>query len=111
MISRLFPKVAVAGQKSGIKIKSIDSNIRPKQVAQLPKRISRVNFEMNEIEELQTKIAFQEDVIEQLNSAIVAQQKQIHELQFKVNHISTRLKQISVSNIASESEETPPPHY
>ncbi|UAA38894.1 SlyX family protein [Paraneptunicella aestuarii] len=63
------------------------------------------------IEELQTKIAFQEDVIESLNDALVEQQRQIHELQFQMKHVVDKMKSISASPVASESEETPPPHY
>ena len=66
---------------------------------------------MNEINELQMKVAFQEDTIEQLNSALVEQQNQIHSLEFQVKHVVDKVKSMSVSNMASEDEETPPPHY
>lgn len=66
---------------------------------------------MNEINELQMKVAFQEDTIEQLNSALVEQQNQIHSLEFQVKHVVDKVKSMSVSNMADESEETPPPHY
>lgn len=65
----------------------------------------------NEIMELQTKIAFQDDLIEQLNQALVAQQKQIHTLEYQMKHVVSKVKSMSVSNLASEDEETPPPHY
>lgn len=65
----------------------------------------------NKIEELQTKVAFQEHTIETLNEAVFEQQKQIHDLQFQLTHIKNKLKQISTSQLADESEETPPPHY
>ncbi len=64
-----------------------------------------------EIEELQMKVAFQEDTIEQLNTALVEQQNQIHSLEFQMKHVVSKVKSMSVSNMASESEETPPPHY
>ncbi|MBE1300441.1 MAG: hypothetical protein GJ680_11120 [Alteromonadaceae bacterium] len=66
---------------------------------------------MNDIEELQMKLAYQEDTIEKLNAALVKQQRQIQDLEFKLGHIMDKVKQMSVSNMASEAEETPPPHY
>ena len=63
------------------------------------------------IEELQTKVAFQEHTIEALNDALSSQQKQLDELAFKLRHVVDRVKSIERSNIAKQSEETPPPHY
>jgi len=64
-----------------------------------------------QIEELQTKVAFQEHTIEALNDALSSQQKQLDDLSFKVRHVIDRVKSIEPSNIAKQSEETPPPHY
>ncbi|BDX04578.1 SlyX family protein [Planctobacterium marinum] len=66
---------------------------------------------MNEIEQLQIKVSYQEDTIEALNQALIKQQQQIAELQFKMQHVSSKLKEMSSSNIASLEDETPPPHY
>lgn len=66
---------------------------------------------MNQIEELQMKVAFQENTIEELNKALIAQQQQIQQLEFKMGHVTSKLKELSVTNMASPSEETPPPHY
>ena len=63
------------------------------------------------IEELQTKVAFQEHTIEALNEALSSQQKQLDDIAFKVRHVIDRVKSIEPSNIAKQSEETPPPHY
>ncbi len=63
------------------------------------------------IEELQTKVAFQEHTIDALNEALSSQQKQLDDLAFKVRHVIDRVKSIEPSNIAKQSEETPPPHY
>jgi len=57
------------------------------------------------------KLAFQEDTIEQLNKALIAQQEQILQLEFKMKHVTNKLKELSVTNLASQNEETPPPHY
>lgn len=66
---------------------------------------------LRDIEELQTKVAFQEHTIEALNDALSAQQKQLDEVSFKLKHVIDRVKSMQPSNIATQSEETPPPHY
>ncbi|VEL98968.1 SlyX protein [Alteromonas sp. 76-1] len=63
------------------------------------------------IEELQTKIAFQEHTIEALNEALSSQQQQLDELTYKLRHVIDKVKSIEPSNMAKDSEETPPPHY
>ena len=70
---------------------------------------------MNSLEQkiidLETQLAFQEDTIEALNQALASQQKQLDDVQFKLNHVLDKVKSMEPSNIASASEETPPPHY
>ncbi len=65
----------------------------------------------HDIEQLQMKIAFQEDTIESLNQALIEQQKQIDELQFQLKRLDSKVSAIEPSNMASEKEEAPPPHY
>jgi SlyX protein len=79
-----------------------------KSAEQLQQQIDSAN---GYIEELQTKLAFQEHTIEALNDALSSQQKQLDELTFKVRHVIDRVRSIEPSNIAKQSEETPPPHY
>lgn len=64
-----------------------------------------------EIEQLQMKVAFQEDTIETLSEALAKQQIQIDQLVFQLKHVVEKVKQVQPSNVASEEEETPPPHY
>ena len=64
-----------------------------------------------DIEQLQTKVAFQEDTIDTLSQALADQQLQIDKLVFQMQHVVDKLKQVQTSNIANASEETPPPHY
>ena len=66
---------------------------------------------MQEIEELQTKIAFQEHTIDVLNDALTSQQYQIEKLQVQMRHVLEKVKGFEPSNIATMSDETPPPHY
>ncbi|MEO9944770.1 MAG: SlyX family protein [Paraglaciecola sp.] len=64
-----------------------------------------------DIEQLQMKVAFQEDTIESLNQALIEQQKQIDSLQFALKRLDSKVSAIEPSNMASEKEEAPPPHY
>ncbi|PJG83224.1 SlyX family protein [Caviibacterium pharyngocola] len=61
--------------------------------------------------ELEMKTAFQEKLLEDLNQALVEQQFLIDKMQLQLRHLATKLKDLQPSNIASQSEETPPPHY
>lgn len=70
-----------------------------------------MNNVQSDIEQLQMKVAFQEDTIESLNQALIEQQKQMDDLQFQLKQMSSKLSAIEPSNMASEKEEMPPPHY
>lgn len=63
------------------------------------------------ITELETKVAFQEMIIEELNQSLIDQQFAIDKLQTQIRHIAEKLKGAQLSQVASRSEETPPPHY
>ena len=70
------------------------------------------NLELfNRIEELETKVAFQEATIEELNQALIDQQFALDKLQTQIRHLAEKFKGIATSNVASREEETPPPHY
>ncbi|MEE3608493.1 MULTISPECIES: SlyX family protein [Avibacterium] len=64
-----------------------------------------------QIAELETKVAFQEHAIEELNQALIEQQFAIEKMQLQLRHLAAKLKDLQPSNIASQAEETPPPHY
>ncbi|MFZ7136549.1 SlyX family protein [Avibacterium avium] len=64
-----------------------------------------------QIAELETKVAFQEHTIEELNQALVEQQFMLEKMQLQLRHLAAKLKDLQPSNIASQAEETPPPHY
>lgn len=63
------------------------------------------------IAELETKVAFQEGTIEELNQALIHHQFVLDKLQTQVRHFAEKLQGVQSSNIASQAEETPPPHY
>ena len=61
--------------------------------------------------DLQTRLAFQEDNIGEINRTLATQANEIRELRLEIEALKRQLRAITPSNIASESEETPPPHY
>ncbi|KLV07522.1 SlyX [Photobacterium aquae] len=63
------------------------------------------------IDELEMKQAFQEQTIDDLNEALTAQQFLIDKMQTQMKFMVGKVKGMEPSNMASESEETPPPHY
>ncbi|WP_044470060.1 SlyX family protein [Mannheimia massilioguelmaensis] len=63
------------------------------------------------IAELEMKITFQEGVLEELNEALVQQQFMMDKMHFQLRNLANKLKDMQPSNVARQSEETPPPHY
>lgn len=64
-----------------------------------------------QLAELEIKTTFQEGTIEDLNQALIEQQFIIDRLQQQVRLLAHKLTDLQPSNIASQAEETPPPHY
>lgn len=64
-----------------------------------------------QLELLETKVAFQEMTIEELNQMVVNLQADISKLKEQLTLLSQKFQANQTSNIASLSEETPPPHY
>jgi SlyX protein len=63
------------------------------------------------ITELEIRLTHLEDTIDVLNQTIIEQHKLIDQLQLQISILEKKLKASAASNIAPESEETPPPHY
>lgn len=63
------------------------------------------------IAELEMKLTFQETIIEELNQALIEQQFLIDKMQVQLRYLMNKLKDVQPSNIATQAEETPPPHY
>jgi SlyX protein len=67
------------------------------------------NEVQDSIEDLQTKLAFQEDLIQKLDDALSDQQQQLMEM----NRLMTLLvEQLKMSgSFSTDSDDAPPPHY
>ena len=63
------------------------------------------------LDELETRLAFQDDVINALSEQVAKQEMDIRELWEAKRLLHKQLKDVSPSNIKSEQDETPPPHY
>ncbi len=62
------------------------------------------------IEELETKITFQDHSIEELNQALIQQQNDINKLTRIVENVISQVERIGDGN-ANTGAEPPPPHY
>jgi SlyX protein len=63
------------------------------------------------IAELEITLAHQDAALEELNQTVIRQQGIIDALQLEMNRLKDRVRALAPSHIASEAEETPPPHY
>ncbi len=63
------------------------------------------------IQELEIMIMHHEEVIERLSNELHTQQNEARLLLNKMEQMEIKLKDISLSTIASEADEVPPPHY
>ena len=65
----------------------------------------------SKITDLEVRFTHQEASLDELTKTVVEQEKIIDSLVKEVEQIKLILRDISASNIASQAEETPPPHY
>ncbi|WP_100641103.1 SlyX family protein [Marinobacter salexigens] len=63
------------------------------------------------LDELETRLAFQDDIINTLSEQVAKQEMDIRELWNAKRLLHSQLKDVSSSNIKREEEEAPPPHY
>lgn len=72
---------------------------------------SEIKVLLQRLERLESHQAFQDLTIEELNQTIIYHQLEISKLGEQLRLVSTKLKDTQPSMIATQSEETPPPHY
>lgn len=63
------------------------------------------------LDELETRLAFQDDIINTLSEQVARQELDIRELWEAKKSLHKQLKEVSPTNIKGEEEEAPPPHY
>ncbi|OCG72214.1 lysis protein [Gilliamella sp. Occ3-1] len=64
-----------------------------------------------QLELLETKVAFQDITIEELNQMVTNLQADVSKLKEQLTLLSQKLQATQSPNIANLSEEIPPPHY
>ena len=63
------------------------------------------------VDELESKQAFQEDLLEQLNQQVIELSHHCQQQQKYIQFLGQKLSALIPNQLATESEETPPPHY
>ncbi|VUD69016.1 Protein SlyX [Thalassocella blandensis] len=67
---------------------------------------------MDKVEDLETRMAFQEDLIETLSKQIAEQQRDITMLQVQLQHLHGKFKHLSEEfESQGQMDDKPPPHY
>ena len=63
------------------------------------------------VEDLEMKLAFQESTIEELDQQVIKLNDLLAEQQHQLRVLINKLQSVEPSNMATQAEESPPPHY
>lgn len=63
------------------------------------------------LEQLENKISYLEYNSDALNDEVTALRDTVAKQQIQIKFLAEKLRAAGASNVASRSEETPPPHY
>lgn len=63
------------------------------------------------LDELESRIAFQDLTIQELNRVIIAQRSELDKMYEAIDALKQRVMSLQQNPVASLEEETPPPHY
>lgn len=63
------------------------------------------------LNDLETKLAFQDDLLEALNLTVAEQQRQLDMQQQQIRLLYEQLRSLSPSNLAEAPVDERPPHY
>lgn len=74
------------------------------------KNLNNENLFVQRIEELETKITFQDHMIEELNQALIEQQSDLRKLTRVLESVVSQVEQIGDSSSKNDGIELPP-HY
>ena len=63
------------------------------------------------INEVETRLAFQETMLQELNEALTSQQQQLSQMQAVLEKLSERIIELASNMQPDAAIEPPPPHY
>ncbi len=63
------------------------------------------------IEELETRLSFQENVLQTMSDEMAKQQQQLELLMLEIKRLNKALEMASSGSSANQADEPPPPHY
>ena len=63
------------------------------------------------INEVETRLAFQETTLQELNEVLTSQQQQLSQMQTLVEKLRERVVELGSNMQANAANEPPPPHY
>lgn len=75
------------------------------------KSIVRITVNNDEVNELQSRLAFQEDLLNSLNAQVAKQGQDIASLQAQVQHVYKKMTSQATGTDDSTGVDEPPPHY